>query len=117
MAGQLFPERDCAKCTDRHKKEWGCEGNAILPIVIDGEIENTCIRRPILDNPQWFNEVFTMYNMYKNGFLPDEGTYLAQTLSFLQIINIIDMTLAECDKIEEQDKQRKARNKRRSGIK
>lgn len=117
MAGQLFLERDCVKCTDMQKKEWGCEGKAILPVFIDGEPEYTCIRRPILDNPRWFNEIFTMYSMYKNGFLPYEGTYMAQPLSFLQAINVIDATLEECDKIEEQDRQRKSRNKRRSGVK
>ncbi len=65
---------------------------------------DTCIRRPLYDHPQWFNDVFTTYNMYKNGFLPNEGSYLAQPLGFLQLINIMDSVLAECD-IMKQDKE------------
>lgn len=71
----------------------------------------------MLDRPQWFNEIFTMYKMYKNGFLPNEGSYLAQPVSFLQIINIIDSTLAECDELKQEEDKKKQRNKERSGIK
>lgn len=116
MASELFPERDCAKCTDRLKEEWGCNGDATLPITIDDEILYTCIRRPLLDRPGWFNEIFTMYKMYKNGFLPNEGSYLAQPPTFLQMVNIVDVTLSDCEDIEEEENKRKERNKRRSGI-
>ena len=113
MASELFPERDCSTCTDAKKKEWGCNGEASIPTEIDGELVTTCIRRPMLDHPRWFNEVYTMYKMYKAGFLPNEGSYLAQPPSFLQMINIIDSTLAECDDIKSQEEKRKSRNKKR----
>lgn len=116
MASELFPERDCSTCTNIKKEQWGCNGDAKIPIEIDGEMSTTCIRRPMFDNPAWFNEVYTMYKMYKAGFLPNEGSYLAQPPSFLQLINVIDSTLADCDEIKQQEEDRKKRNKKRSGL-
>lgn len=113
MAIELFPERDCARCTDRLKDEYGCFGNAKLPVAVNDEELATCIRRPLLDDPGWFNEAFTVYNMYKAGFLPHEGSYLSQPLSFLQLINIIEATLSECGNIKEQkDTAKQARERR-----
>ena len=68
-------------------------GNAVLPGSFDGEPLYTCIRRPILDDPRWFNGVFTMYKMYKNGFLPNEGPWMAQPLGVITEINTIDAAL------------------------
>lgn len=104
---ELYPERNCSTCTAEKKKEWGCTGNAVLPVSFKGENMFTCIRRPILDNPRWFNEILTMYKMYKNGFLPNDGPWLAQPLGVITAINVLDAAVHECDKIKEESAQNK----------
>lgn len=111
MAISLFPERDCANCTLKNKGEWGCEGGATELIELDGELMDTCIRRPVLDNPELFNEAFAIYNMFKAGFLPNEGSYLSQPPSFLQLVSLIESTLNECDGIKESTDKAKADRK------
>lgn len=113
MAISLFPERDCTTCTAKQKRNWGCEGNAQEIIELDGEIMDTCIRRPLLDNPLFFNEAFELYRFYKDGFLPNEGTFLAQPLSFRQLIIIIDSALEECNSIREDSDKTKKINRNR----
>lgn len=113
----MFPERNCSTCNQVQKRMWGCEGDAEQPVELDGELLTTCIRRPMLDDPEWFNEIYTMYKMYKNGFLPNEGTYQAQPVAVVQIINIIDAVLAECDEIKDEERERKEKNRKRAGYK
>ncbi len=53
----------------------------------------TCIRRPILDSPEWFSEILNTYRAYQRGFLPNEGALNSQPKGFLQMINIVDDAL------------------------
>lgn len=107
MAVQLFPERNCASCTAEKKREWGCMGDAVHPYFYEGSQEYTCIRRPVKDDPVFFNEIFTLYNMYQNGYLPNSGGYLAQTPGFLQVINIMQTCIEECTIIKEEKERQK----------
>lgn len=64
--------------------------------------------------------MFLAYRMYKNGFLPFEGTYLQQPALYLQILNVIDSALAEVEEMKDEDRKRKesraAASKPKKGI-
>jgi len=47
------------------------------------------------------------YNFYKNGFLPNEGSWLEQPAKFIEAMEVIDNELAEI-KQEQIKKQRNA---------
>lgn len=87
---------------------WGCESPAPVPLLIAGEEHWRCPRRPILDQPQLFGELFWMYRQIEQGILPDPGGIFDQANQFVECWAIIDSTLSECY-------EEKARQARRSG--
>lgn len=111
MAVELLPERNCATCTARQKIQWGCEGDAKLPIELDGEEQTTCPRRPILDDPALYEELFWLYRSYAKGMLPEEGSILSQPAKLVQAISIMDLTL---DGVNAHKRETEARNRARA---
>lgn len=132
MAVRLMPERQCHKCT-RHK-DWGCEAYkwrepdedtldersecwinpADMPLAIDGEETYQCPRRTLKDDPQGWNRIFNFYAMYKNGFLPQEGSVIAQSNAAIEAFRIIDDVNSECD--DELADRAKAKRDRHRGM-
>lgn len=78
LTTELMPERNCAKCTKQNKKEWGCDKDAPIPYLLDGEELRRCPLRPTLDDPEFYGHVFWSYNRTQQGFLLEEGSYLSQ---------------------------------------
>lgn len=108
MSRELFPERDCRSCTDYNKVLWGCEGGALMPMAILGEMSDVCIARPWLDDWAVYGYVFQRYNGYKRGFLPDEGGLNSQPCKLVEMFAVIEEALANCEK--ERERRRKARD-------
>lgn len=94
MAAVLFKERDCRTCTANQKIEWGCETDAIAPIMLHGEEHRRCPQRPKLDCPEFLSECFGVYRWFKLGHLPDAGGYNDQAHAVLQIVEIMDAASA-----------------------
>ena len=92
----MFSNRDCVTCTETNKRQWGCEGNAEMPIRIDDEEIWTCPRRPILDHPEFFAEVLGAYRDYQKGFLPEPGGTMSQPKRLMQCFKVIEHTVNEC---------------------
>ncbi|MET4190683.1 hypothetical protein ABIB89_003229 [Bradyrhizobium sp. JR3.12] len=107
---RLFKNLDCADCIKKGKQaERGCETEFILggePYLywtdIDGLPRGRCPRRPIFENLDWFNQIITAYNSYKNGFLPHAGGVANQPALFPFVMTAIDTTMSACDKAEDE---------------
>lgn len=100
-----MPERDCLKCTAARKVQWGCQGNATSPLVLDGKNVDTCPRRPLLDEPGFYRELFFLYRAYQKGFLPEPGGLNDQPAYLISCFQVIDAAIAEVER--EQDRKRK----------
>ena len=88
----LLPERKCDTCTAFDKKLWGCTRKAITPVNIMGIDMLRCPNRPLLDDPAHYNELFNIVGWVKEGFLPDEGTYLDQPNKLVESLAVINYT-------------------------
>lgn len=63
-----------------------------------------CPRRPLLDNPAFFDTVFEVYSWYKKGHLPESGGWEEQSAAFVQLMRAMD--LANNDGTKAADKRR-----------
>jgi hypothetical protein len=75
---------------------WGCEGGATLPLTIDGEQDFTCPRRPLLDDPAPYNELFSYANALQSGILPDDGGLQSQPHRLMQLVKLVGYFRSEC---------------------
>ncbi|WP_349621641.1 hypothetical protein [Azospirillum argentinense] len=80
--------------------------------MIDGEQHFRCPRRPILEDPEGFREVFRVYRAYQKGFLPELGGLEAQAAKLTRALDLIEVTTTQC---EEQRQAEDARKRARSG--
>jgi len=92
----LLPERDCGKCTVGNKKAWGCTEDAVKMKYFRGEPLKRCPRRPILEEPKLYQEVYWLYNQYKQGNWPEEGGVLSQPSKLMVMFRVMDSVVAEC---------------------
>lgn len=114
---ELHPELDCANCTAHQQKLRGCHEKPLgIPMFLDNEALDRCIRRPVKDDPIFFNECISAYNLYQKNLLPNMGCFNEQPIGFGQIINLIEKTIGECNNTKEESKKQKQRNARRSGL-
>lgn len=95
LAGKLLPERQCHRCT--RQVEWGCERDAVIPLIFDGEEIKRCPKRPFLENPVYFNDLYMIHHWVGKGYLPDPGTYEDQGAKLPVLLYIIDAALSEAD--------------------
>lgn len=114
---ELYPEFDCATCTKRMKVDRGCENDAPIQYWTDlnGVKRSRCPRRPILDNPVFFNAVFQAYNHYQNGFLPCTGGLYDQHARYPTLMQIVEATTNKCDEIRRKREQSKIKNANNNG--
>jgi hypothetical protein len=68
-----------------------------MPLQLDEEVLWRCPLRPWLGNPGWFNEVMFSYNLYKEGFFPEPGTWKDQSARLLVFFQVIDQALADAE--------------------
>jgi len=57
----LLPEWECHTCTEE------------LQAKFNDRLLARCPRRPLLDRPTYFTELFWLYSNYSNGILPESG--------------------------------------------
>jgi hypothetical protein len=99
----MKPEFECGDCIKRNRRdERGCEKDAPFAYWTDinGENRKRCPRRPIFEDPNWYNRIITAYNQYKAGFLPHSGGLLEQAALYPFIMICVDEVVSECDRIE-----------------
>ena len=91
-----MPERSCQGCTKQ--LEWGCETPPPIPIMFDGdEYLTRCPRRPFLEDPKWFDEIYTAQGWISKGFLPVAGTYGDMPNKLAQCLKVIEQVQHEVD--------------------
>lgn len=88
---------DCSKCDVWMKTVRGCNGDALETAVLDGENLTTCIRRPIFDNPELFSVLFRTFKNYKDGHLPEVGGIMDQSNYFIEAVEVISNSVADCE--------------------
>lgn len=117
LAVELLPERRCSTCQPAQKAQWGCTEDAQLPTEMDGVALTRCPRRPLLDDPDFYSEVFWLYQAYQKGFLPEEGGLQDQATVLISSFQVIDaaMSAAEAER-ERIRKSREAMEKRARGM-
>ena len=69
-----------------------------------------CIRRPILEDPHFYTEVFRMYRAYKNGNFPEDGGLLSQPARLMILFSVVDGAITYCE--EERESREKLKRKR-----
>lgn len=106
---QLLPERDCRKCTALQKREWGCETDAPIPMILDGVELTRCPRRPIYENEMYVATVLNAYRTYMRGILPNEGSLEDQPFRYVALMTVVEMTVAEAQAELDRRAARKAR--------
>lgn len=78
---------------------WGCHSPTIVPqIELDGEKHYRCPQRFVYENHVWCAELFEIWRWYKEGFLPDPGTWIDQSLAFIGLMRVLDAAVAEGDR-------------------
>lgn len=102
----MLTDRVCSKCTVRQQKEFGCDAYqdesgswhkpAVTPIEIDGKETWACPRRPVKDDPAFFGELMSLYGLYKEGVLADEGSIMSQSQKYVTLMRLVHNTVAEC---------------------
>jgi hypothetical protein len=126
VAVLLLPERNCAGCT--RQKEWGCDARQIvdehgeekwidaapIPLQIDGEEVRRCPRRPLKDDPRYWNRLLFFYGLYKQGHLPDPGAVTEQSHKAMELFQIIGDVADDCarEKAERERRKQAARGAR-----
>lgn len=80
-----------------------------MPLVFDGETLDRCPRRPFLDDPEWFDSIFTSYSWVQKGFLPVQGTYHDIPNKLATCFKVIDQAIHYA---EDEDKKTQARRAR-----
>lgn len=120
LAVELLPELDCSTCTASQQKARGCITDAPTPHELPGGIvTKRCPRRPLLDDPELFSEVFWSHQLFKRGILPEDGGLLNQPGKLVEMWNQIDRARNTADWEREKARKaveaRKAKKVRRSG--
>jgi hypothetical protein len=113
IALELLPERICSTCTSLKKRTYGCETDATQILELDGVRLLRCPRRPLLDDPQLYGEVFWLYRSYKKGYLPNSGGLDDQPAKYMAYVKVIDRALDFCQ--QEADAREKAKMKKPIG--
>ena len=109
-------EYDCVTCTAHQKISRGCDQDSPKEhlLVLNGEEHVRCPRRPILDDPGHYSEVFWNFQQKDKGFLPDGGAMNDQANYMIQAFRVIDDTLGS---IERHKKEREKSKSRRQATK
>lgn len=78
-----------------------------MKMTLFGELSDTCVSRPWLDNPGLYSYIFQRFNGYKRGFLPDEGGLNSQPCKLVAMFPVIEEAIADCEKEHKRKSQAK----------
>lgn len=107
------------------KKQWGCDAKPTLvfedgewidewgddaadlsvPFADEEEEWFGCPRRPILDDPMFFQRMFELRRIRESGFLPYPGAYYEQPNLMVEGLRTMDSALWEVHQIEERKRK------------
>jgi len=106
---ELYPDFDCDNCSAQKKVDRGCEEETPYKYWkdLEGNEQNRCPRRPILENPRMFNTVIRAYNQYQAGYLPHSGGIQDQHCMFPILMGLMQSTLTACGTIKDSNKKSK----------
>ncbi|QIG76091.1 hypothetical protein EVC24_070 [Rhizobium phage RHph_I4] len=104
-AVELLPELECSTCTLHQQKERGCTTDAPAPHELDGMVLTRCPRRPLLEDPEYFSELFWGHQQFQKGILPEEGGLLSQPGKLMQLYFVIDRTRNLVERERERKRQ------------
>jgi hypothetical protein len=112
----LLPERECTTCTARQKVLWGCNAPPVDRMELDGDVLDRCPRRPLLDNPSLFVDIFWLFRNYDRGILPEEGSLLSQPHKLVRIFEALDnaKNSANAEQMSREQKKSSQRHKHAS---
>jgi hypothetical protein len=102
-------------CTAQQKVIRGCVQDAPenYRLNIEGEVHLRCPRRPILDDPAFYRELFWLYRQKEKGYLVNHGGLDDLPTFLADAFRVIDATLS---RIEAHKKDEAARKKRRAAL-
>ena len=115
LAGVLFPERECAHCTDIQKQERGCETDSPIPPTLDGQLQLRCPLRGFMEDPQGFSDLFRAYGWAQKGVMGEAGGYLDQPVRVIRLMETVDKAVS--DGHEAKREREAARQRHRSHAK
>lgn len=84
-------------------------------MILDGEELRRCPRRPILENPEYFGELFWLYRQHKAGYTSEPGGLSDQPGKLMNCFREIDVAMIKVDKFREEQEERKRRRAARAG--
>lgn len=119
MLAVELSDLDCSTCTASQKIARGCTTKARAPEIIGGEEFHRCPRFPLLEDPDYFSDLFWGHQQFKKGILPEEGGLLSQPGKLMKLYFMIDRTrnFCEYEKVKQQKmdaaRAAKAKHKRR----
>lgn len=76
---------------------------------LDGNKRSRCPRRPVYENPEFFNKVLAAHASYSAGFLPRAGGMHDQHCNFPTIMSIVEGAVAECNEANRNTSNRQAK--------
>lgn len=108
-----FKAFDCLTCTARDKMVRGCSEDVPkhFAFTFQGVEHRRCPRRPILDDPGLYGDVFYQYRQKEKGFLPEAGGLMDQPAVLVQAWQEIDRTLSAIDQYKKDEEASKRRTK------
>ena len=94
----------------------GCEepveGEANV-LIIDGEEQRRCPRRPILEDPGYYADIFYLYRQSKAGYLSEDGGLSNQPAKLMELFREIETAQY---KIEQHKEEQEAAKRRRRAV-
>lgn len=82
--------------------------------MIEGVEQRRCPRRPILDDPDFYSEVFWLYRQSRSGYLMEDGGLNDQPAMMMKCFRIIDRAIGQ---VEGFRKEQEERRRKREAIK
>ncbi len=112
IAGVLRPDLDCTNCKAGQKIERGCDAPSPVPISLPGvTLTGRCPMRPYFEDPEGFNELFSIYQWHLKGFLPEPGGYMDQAHRLVRLIECVDKAAADGKRALHEAEERKAKQR------
>jgi hypothetical protein len=80
------------------------------------ELDFSCPRQPLFEDPDTFSYIFNAYANYQNGFLMEEGSVMDQPAKLIKILAIVGDQVVKCseDKKEAERERTEAHRRRNS---
>lgn len=107
---------DCTRCTAQQQVIRGCveDSPESHALIINGVTHRRCPRRPILDDPEHYKEMFWLYRQKEKGYLTDDGGLMGQANYVVESFKVIDDALA---RVAAEQKAKDELKRKRAAIK